>query len=391
MNLIRRYICLEILVPFFLALAVLVFVLLLGNLYKMAEMVVAEGVRLVDVAGLILAMIPYLLTMAIPMSFFFALMVGLGRMGSDGEMTALKALGISPFHLLPPVLTLAVLSTCCVLVLEVWLAPLGMKQMQTIALDILKNKTVLALRPRALSMELQGLAIYVNDVDRESGTMSRVVIFDQRNTGQEYTVTARDGMVIPDQETGNLVFLLRQGTIHGLGKDGSSYQLTDFKEYTLNLEMDALLGKGGVARRQRNNSLTVPELRRRIARLEKGGKDAGGVRNHLHKRFAQPFSCIVFALLGIPLALEPVRTSGRFRGFVFALILLLAYYVLFSFGQAIGERGGPLQLPALWFANVVFAVLGGFLFWKKQQERELPLVQAANNLYRRLVLIWKAE
>ena len=62
----------------------------------MAEMVIAKGVRVVDMLNLILAMVPYLLTMAIPMAFFFSLMVGLGRMGSDGEITAMKALGIIP-------------------------------------------------------------------------------------------------------------------------------------------------------------------------------------------------------------------------------------------------------------------------------------------------------
>ncbi|RLB93501.1 MAG: hypothetical protein DRH50_07885, partial [Deltaproteobacteria bacterium] len=55
-----------------------------------------------------------------------------------------------------------------------------------------------------------------------------------------------------------------------------------------------------------------------------------------------------------------------------------------SFGQAIGEKGGPLQLPALWLANVVFAALGGFLFWKKQQEIELAGVKRINLLVRRL-------
>ncbi|RLB67356.1 MAG: LPS export ABC transporter permease LptF, partial [Deltaproteobacteria bacterium] len=48
MRIIRRYLSLEIMVPFLLTLTVLIFVLLLGNLYKMAEMVIAKGVRIVD-------------------------------------------------------------------------------------------------------------------------------------------------------------------------------------------------------------------------------------------------------------------------------------------------------------------------------------------------------
>ncbi len=384
MQIIRRYLSQEIMVPFLLTLTVLIFVLLLGNLYKMAEMVIARGVRLTDMLSLILAMVPYLLTMAIPMAFFFSLMVGLGRMGSDGEITAMKALGISPRDFLPPVLLMAVFCTCIVLMLEIWLVPQGLKKIQSITLDILKNKTVLALRPHALSLGIKGLGIYVDEIDQETGMIKGVVIFDQREGERQYTITAREGLIIPDQEEGNLFFLFQQGTIHGYEAGKNSYQLTDFKEYKINLDLDALLGQGDKKKRTRNRSLTLGELRQKIQVLENQGKDASRVRNSLHKRISMSFSCLVFALIGIPLALEPARTSGRFRGLVFALFLLLVYYILFSFGQAIGEKGGPLQLPALWLANVVFAALGGFLFWKKQQEIELTGVKRINLLVRRL-------
>ncbi len=384
MRIIRRYLSQEIMVPFLLTLTVLIFVLLLGNLYKMAEMVIARGVRVTDMLSLVLSMVPYLLTMAIPMAFFFSLMVGLGRMGSDGEITAMKALGISPRDFLPPVLLIAVVCTGIVLVLEIWLVPQGLKKIQSITLDILKNRTVLALRPHALSLEIKGLGIYVDEIDQETGMIKGVVLFDQREGERQYTITARKGLIIPDQEEGNLFFLLRQGTIHGYESGRDSYQLTDFKEYKINLDLAALLGEGAKGKKPRNRSLTLGELRRKIHMLESQGKDASKVRNSLYKRISMSFSCLVFALIGIPLALVPARTSGRFRGFVFALLLLLLYYILFSFGQAIGEKGGPLQLPALWLANFVFAVLGGFLFWKKQQEVELAGVERINFLVRKL-------
>jgi len=305
MQIIRRYISQEIMVPFFLTLTVLIFVLLLGNMYKMAEMVVARGVRLIDMLNLVLAMVPYLLTMAIPMAFFFSLMVGLGRMGSDGEITAMKALGISPRDLLPPVLLMAVTCTCIVLVLEIWLVPQGLKKIQNITLDILKNKTVLALRPHALSLGIKGMGIYVDEIDQKTGMIKGVVIFDQREGERQYTITAREGLIIPDQEEGNLFFLLRQGTIHGYETGRDSYQLTDFKEYKINLDLDALLGQGAKGKKPHNRSLTLGELRRKIKRLEKQGKNAAKVRNSLYKRISMSFSCLVFAFIGIPLALEP--------------------------------------------------------------------------------------
>ena len=84
MSIINRYLQREILLPFFYTLIVLVFILLLGQLFKIVNMVVSEGVRIWDVSRLVLALIPKILTMALPISFFFAVLVGLGRMVGDG-------------------------------------------------------------------------------------------------------------------------------------------------------------------------------------------------------------------------------------------------------------------------------------------------------------------
>ncbi len=387
MLIIKRYIGREILLPFFFSLAVMIFVLLLGNLFKIAEMVVAAGVRLSDVLVLILCMVPYSLTMAIPTSFFLGLMVGLGRLGSDGEVTAMKSLGFSPVGLLPPVLVLAVVCTLICLVLELWLSPYGMRRTEEIALDILKEKTVLALRPRAISMEIPGMAVYVNDIDRDSGRFQGIVIFDQRQGETGYVVTAAAGRVLPDRRSGNLVFLLENGTIHGRDRQRRGYQLTDFKEYKINLDLETMLGRRGRSRHGR--ALTLSELYAKIAARRQAGRRVSDVYNRIYKRFAMPFSCLVFALLGIPLALEPVRVSGRFRGFVYALVLMLGYYLLMSLGQALGEKGGPLQLPFNWLANLVYGGLGIYLLYRKQQEKEVPWLRAVNNFYRLAARAWK--
>ncbi|MBW1645466.1 MAG: LPS export ABC transporter permease LptF [Deltaproteobacteria bacterium] len=389
MLIIKRYVCREILVPFFFSLAVMIFILLLGNLFKIAEMVVAAGVRLSDVFLLVLNMVPYSLTMAIPTSFFLGLMVGLGRLGSDGEVTAMKSLGFSPLGLLPPVLTIAVLCTAACLVLELWLSPHGMRRTEEIALNILKEKTVLALRPRAISMEIPRMVVYVDNIDRDGGRMGGIVIFDQRRQQTEYVVTAAAGRVLPDRQTGNLVFLLRDGTIHSLDRQRQGYQLTDFREYKINLDLETLLGRRGRSRHSR--ALTLGELYEKIAARRQAGRKVSDVYNRIYKRFAMPFSCLVFALLGIPLALEPVRVSGRFRGFVYALVLMLGYYLLMSLGQALGENGGPLQLPLNWLANFVYGGLGVYLLYQKQREREVAWLRLVNNFYRRAARAWQAR
>ncbi|MBN2233426.1 MAG: LptF/LptG family permease [Deltaproteobacteria bacterium] len=377
MRLLHRYVAGEIVVPFGLALGGLVGILLLGNLYKMADLVVTRGAGLPDVGRLMLALLPYLLTMAIPMAFLFAVMIGIGRLGSDGEVTAFKALGIAPRDLLLPVLLLGSVGTLVCLLLELWLVPAGMKWMQRLTVDLVQRQAAVALEPGRLSQEFAGLAVRVAVVEPDSGRIERVVIIDQREADAEHTITARRGRIVPDLETGSIFFLLEDGVIHTRSRAGEGYQLTDFGEYRLNFDIAALLGRKAVVR-QSNKSLTLTELRAKIAALRGRGEPAGDEWSHVNKRFALPVACLVFALLGLPLALEPVRTSGRFRGFVFALFALVAYYIVLSLGQALGEEiGGPLA-GAVWLANLFFGALGGYLFYARQRERELVWLAPLN-------------
>ena len=56
------------------------------------------------------------------------------------------------------------------------------------------------------------------------------------------------------------------------------------------------------------------------------GEDTTSEKVELHRRYAIPFACIVFGLIGVPLGIQP-RRSGRSYGFVFSILIILAYYI----------------------------------------------------------------
>ncbi|EHP88425.1 permease YjgP/YjgQ family protein [Geobacter metallireducens RCH3] len=94
-SILFRYIFKETAVPFVLGMAVFTFVLLMGRLLKLAEMVFAKGVPFLDVCRLILYMLPSFLLVAIPMAFLLAVLLSFGRLSADSEVTAMKAGGLA--------------------------------------------------------------------------------------------------------------------------------------------------------------------------------------------------------------------------------------------------------------------------------------------------------
>src|SRR5213078_4708359 len=89
-----------------------------------------------------------------------------------------------------------------------------------------------------------------------------------------------------------------------------------------------------------------------------------------HRKFSIPFACVVFALVAVPLGVQPVR-AARSRGFTVSLVMIFAYYVLLSVGQALAEQALLPAAVGLWLPNATFAAFGVYLFGRAARERTL--------------------
>jgi len=109
MRILRTYVLKELLGPFILSLIVLTFVLLMGNIVKLAELVINKGVNILDVGKLLLFLIPYLLSYTLPMSVLTGLLLAMGRLSHDNEITAIRACGVGMGRLMLPILVIGLI------------------------------------------------------------------------------------------------------------------------------------------------------------------------------------------------------------------------------------------------------------------------------------------
>ena len=79
----------------------------------------------------------------------------------------------------------------------------------------------------------------------------------------------------------------------------------------------------------------------------------------IYKKYALATACIVFALLGVPVAIRfPRGGIGLVIGM--SLVVFTIYYVGLIGGEELGNRGLVSPFFAMWTANLLFAVVGGF-------------------------------
>ena len=85
-----------------------------------------------------------------------------------------------------------------------------------------------------------------------------------------------------------------------------------------------------------------------------------------HRKLAEPFTNLALLLVAIPLSLKYARTRGV--AFGMSLIVTLAWYLFYTFGQMFAQSGQlPVWLGA-WLGNIVFAAVGAGLMLRRARQ-----------------------
>ena len=160
--------------------------------------------------------------------------------------------------------------------------------------------------------------------------------------------------------------------MHTVDAGLKNYRKMDFRFYDVRLDLAASLSEKKEADAKSGAEMTIAEL---VAKLRSLGIKDEALREmaiELNKKLTIPLSCLVFALIGVPVGIRAHR-SVRSRGFAIGLALVLAYYLLRLGGEALVETGRLSPVIGTWTPNAVFAVAGIISFYMAASEKPLSL------------------
>jgi lipopolysaccharide export system permease protein len=376
-KIIHFYLFREIAVPFLLGFAVFTFVLLMGKLLNLAELVISKGVPFSDILRLISYMLPSFCVVTIPMSFLLAVLLAFGRLSADCEITAMKTSKISIYGLLPPVMLFASLAFIATMYITVYALPWGNSSFKIFLYESIKAKVTISLKDKVFNDEFPGMVIYVDKYDKDRHLISDILIYDDRNTDEPSTIFARSGVIVTDPDKKLVRLSLNNGSIHrNPGKSG--YRLIEFASYDLSINLNKT--NGGV--KTDRLDMTLTELLQNISTAKTGSILEKDLFLELHKRLSLPFACFVFALIGIPLGMQNQR-SGKAVGFSMSIGVILFNYILLSIGKTLGQKGIVHPAVAMWLPNLILLIIGIYFFKKTADEQKIPLFEIIPLIARR--------
>ena len=374
-KIISRYIFREIAFPFFLILFVLTFVLLMGKILQIMDLMVNKGISVVDILHLVMLIMPSFLMFTIPIALLVSILIAMGTFSADNEITALKAAGVSLLQIYYPVAIASLLTFICTIVIGYYLVPQSNFATKKLLFELATQNASIGIKEKVFNSDFKDLLVYADKIPANGEYMEGVIISDKRSTEEQNTIIAKKAFLVADTKRMIVKLRLENGSIHTVSPDLKNYRKVDFRIYDLILDLSTTLATYSEEYKS-STEMTLTEL---LERMKKPGLDGSAIRElaiEVHKKFSIPLSCIFFGLLALPLGITSPR-AVKSRGFAVGIIIVAAYYLLRIGGEALAETGKLSPAVGVWTPNVIFAIIGVLLFYFAYRElTPLQLIQA---------------
>jgi lipopolysaccharide export system permease protein len=323
---------------------------------------IAKGILATDILKVFWYEIPQALALSIPISVLTAVLLLFSQMSSDGEITAMKACGVSLWNIVKGPMLVGVVATFACLYIFNELAPNGHFKGKTIQRNIKAGTLVSMLEEGVKFDRIPGIIIICKLIYGQQ--LDDVTIYKMDGTRRVQDIHAASGEVIPNDKENSVTLKLYDVHVNPgvIGRPGAVH----FQEYEVGFSLEA-------ARRApyepRTEDMTFPTLVDRLANpnhddLALGDEELTKLQSkrrvELHKRLSLSMSCLSIVFVGMGLGIRSHRRESS-RGVGISLFILFVFYLFVIAAESVADQPGLYPHLILWIPNIVSLILGTFL------------------------------
>jgi len=373
-KIIHRYIFKEIASSFIIILFILTFVLLMGKILQIMDLMINKGISVFAIAKLIFFLLPSFMLFTIPIALLIAILIAMGRFSADNEITALKTSGISLMQIYYPVAIVSLITFIITIIVGYFLVPQSNFATKRLLFTIAQQNANIGIKEKVFNSDFKGFLLYAENIPVDKNYMEGVIVSDNRIIGEQNTILAKKAFLVSDPESMTVKLKLENGSIHTVSSDLKNYRKIDFNSYDIKLDLSTALANLDESSKS-STEMTMTEL---LEKMKKPGLDKAAISElaiEVHKKLSIPLSCIFFGLLALPLGIKSHRAI-KSRGFAVGIIVVSVYYLLRIGGEALVETGHLSPEVGVWTPNFIFALLGIYLLY--MANREISFWQIVN-------------
>ncbi len=335
---------------------------LIGNLKRIADLVINKGVDIFSVLQIFIYLTPYIVTYTLPISILVAVLLALGRLSGDNEIIAIRSSGINLLKLITPLLVIGLAFSLGLAYFNDQAASQAhFAYRKTLKEMGIKNPTA-AFEEGVFIDSFSKYVLFIYHVDQKRNRLNNIRIYEPQGEDRPTrTIVAKAGefITLPDKNTIKLKLI--DGTSDEPDPENpTNFYKLNFRTYFMNLDIAQMQEK---VVDKKYKEMTIRELRAAALKLQKEGITPAPLFTEIHEKLALAFSCLVFMLLGASLGII-TRRREKTINIGIAVLIIVCYYPLFIGCEALAIQEYLPAALALWIPNIIFGGTGIFLTYK---------------------------
>ena len=330
------------------------------------RLIIREGYPVGAAIEVFFCFMPRTIAWVLPIAMIFGVLMAVGRLSSDGELTAMHAAGISFSRVVIPIALIGLVGVGVLYFLTEYASPRAIAHAKQLAWKYaeegdLEAGFVHAIKDKDGKLEKVITAAKIDPADRRlMGVMVTLyrddapwMVFRAEEAVWEGVDIVLENVLVPIMPP------------PGERQDEITEGWMDYARVPVGLPPEE------IARRTRKpETLTIPQMREWIAQQQAAGADynhkIAPYLQEIATRRAEPWCVLGFALVSAPLGLRRIRSSTGVSLGMSVLVFMPYYFVSFTL-QVINKHGGiNPEIPAWTGVILLFIVAAGLILDKSR-------------------------
>ena len=350
---IDLYVIRIFLLYFLLSLAVCVSLFYLFTFFELIDDFFENNISHTILLDYFLYLLPHILMLLVPISVLIATLVTLGLLDKTNQVLALKACGVSVYRIIMPVLTLALIVSGFVFVIQEYILPYA-NQRQDNLRNTIKGHPVQTYYQlgRSWIFGRENQLYNYNYFDSDRDVFAEMSIFQLDIKGNRIFQHIYAKRAAWNAASGS--WKLYDGWQRTFKADGLEFSTFDEKSSSITEEPNYFEEEV-----KESSKMTYLELRDYIQGLQQRGFEVDHLKTELYKKISFPVVSFIMSILGVPFAFS-IGRRGALYGVAVGVLLGIVYWGTIGVFGILGSNGLLSPVLAAWGPNLLFGA-GGFL------------------------------
>jgi lipopolysaccharide export system permease protein len=417
--LIYRYILRSHIAPFVFGTSVIMALFLIQYMMRWVDKLASKGLDAATIAQFLVLNLSWIVVLAVPIGVLFSTIMAFGSMSSSHEVTVMKASGMGLFKMMIPVMAVGCLLWGFTFWYTDSVLPDSNVRLTGMMRDIESTKPSFAVEEGQFTTFNATTSILARRV-LPDGSMLGVSIYDRSKMDFVNVISADSGRLAFSPSLTRLVIQLSRGEIHQRGvRNPNDYRVVSFDRYQIVLPADKFFYEAsdvtGSSRGEREMTIAdmqsivdraqlqerlanqrydssmhlhindlrnpAPVVSKALTRTEILGRASSFIATaqmiveseyqrakserilankylvEIHKKYAIPFACLLFVIVGSPLGI--LTKGGNFgTSAMYSLGFYVIYWMSMIGGEEFADRGYLSPFLAMWLGNIIIGVIG---------------------------------